>query len=128
MASNKFEYPNNISASSTLTFVHGHLIEDTIGVQFNESTELSKGGTRFVESFGGAKYQFPFTAVVPISSATETDYADVLAFFIATNGAVSSFSWTDESSVVRTVRMVTGSLTFENVGTYRKFTVLLEVV
>jgi hypothetical protein len=128
MASNKFEYPNSASATHTLTFTHGHLIEDTIAVMFNETTELSKGGTRLVESFGNAKYQFPFTAIMPISSETETDYTDVLAFFIATNGAVSTFTWTDESSVVRTVRMITGSMTFENIGTYRKITVLLEVV
>lgn len=128
MAQNTFKYPNYISPVTTLTFIHGHLIEDAIGVQFNETTELSKGGTRFVESFGAAKYQFPFTAIVPKDSATETDYADVLAFFIATNGAVTNFSWTDENSVIRTVRMVSGSLTFENVGVHKKFTVMLEVV
>lgn len=127
MAFNKFEYPVT-SPTYTLTFTHGHLINDGMGLSFNENTGLSIGGTRMTESFGNAKYVYDFSAIIPNSSDTETDVADVLAFFIAVNGASGTFLWTDESGIARSVKMTAGTFRIDNFnGINKQFAISLEV-
>ncbi len=125
---NKWDYPTAAVPTVTITFdIAGHLMGDSPAVEFNQAIERSKGGTTMVESFGSAKRLYPFSAYVYNVHATSADYADVIAFIITSlNGAENTFQWTDENSIVRTVRLVDGTVSFEMAGNYKKFTVNLE--
>ncbi len=126
--SNRWDYPTAAAPTSTIIFdVAGHLIEDSPTVEFNQAIERTKGGTQMVESFGSAKRLYPFSVYIYNVHASSADYADVIAFIITTlNGAENTFQWTDENSVVRTVRLTDNSISFEMVGNYKKFSVNLE--
>lgn len=129
MANNVWYYPTVAAATSTLTFdTKGHLLE---GSDFtlipNAKTGISKGGTRYAESFGPNRETFDFSFFVPESSSTVSDRADVIAFFAAVLGPTNTFVWRDENSVDRTVRCISDNIRFQRVGPYWKVTVTLEV-
>jgi hypothetical protein len=129
MANNAWYYPTQATATATLTFdTKGHLID---GSDFrlipNQQLSQAKGGTRFAESFGANKQAYDFTFLVPESSGSVSDRADVVAFFDAVLGGAYSFVWVDESSVSRTVRCVSDTIRFQRQGIYWRVTVTLEV-
>ncbi|MDD5353031.1 MAG: hypothetical protein PHS93_07730 [Candidatus Omnitrophica bacterium] len=132
MANNTFKYPNSTSPTLTLTFdTKGHLVDGSDFIlRPNQKTGLSKGGTRYSESFGANKQVHQFTFIVPITKvSSETDQADVVTFFATVLGAVESFAWTDQGGTERTVRCINDELTFrtlQNAPKYRKCTLLLE--
>lgn len=129
MANNAWYYPAQATATATLTFdTKGHLLDGSdFALIPNTQTGLSKGGTRYAESFGANRQTFDFTFLVPESSETVSDRADVVTFFAAVLGAANSFVWVDESSVSRTVRCVSDAIRFQMQGVNWRVTVTLEV-
>ena len=130
MAYNTFKYPNATAPTTTLTFDHAHLLEDAPEIELNQITERSRGGTRYAESFGSGAQIFPLSIIVPITKvSTEADYSDLRTFILTTvNGAESTFVWTDENSVERTVRITNSNIRFETFAAIRKkVTLNLEV-
>lgn len=131
MGYNQFDYPNKTSPTTTLILNKAHLIaDDTEDVEFNQSTGLSKGGTRYAESWGAAKTIYPISIICPVTATgTEATYAQLRTFLITTiNGAENTFVWTDENAATYTVRMVADRISFENMGAgKRKCSLTLEV-
>jgi hypothetical protein len=133
MANCTFKYPNSTAPTSTLTFdTLGHLYDGSdVALKPNQKTGLSKGGTRYAESFGANKVAYQFSFLVPISSVAVSDRADVITFFDTVLGAVEPFIYTDENSVELTVRCISDEITFRTVQeapAYCLCTLLLEVV
>lgn len=129
MANNAWYYPTQATATATLTFdTKGHLLDGSdFALIPNAQSGLSKGGTRFAESFGADRQAFDFSFFVPESSSTVSDRADVVAFFAAILGPTNTFVWVDESSTSRTVRCISDQIRFQRVGIYWRVTVTLEV-
>lgn len=129
MANNVWYYPTVAAATSTLTFnTKGHLLDGSdFAIIPNAQTGLSKGGTRYAESFGADRQLFDFSFIVPESSETVSDRADVVTFFAAILGPTNTFVWVDESSVSRTVRCISDQIRFQRIGIYWRVTVTLEV-
>ena len=116
----------------TLTFdTLGHTIDGMdMTLRLNQKTGLSKGGTRYAESFGPNKQVYQFSFLIPISSGSVSDRADVITFFDTILGAVEPFKFTDENSVALTVRCIDDQITFQTVQEapqYCKCTLNLEV-
>jgi hypothetical protein len=132
MATETFKYPDATTPTVTLTFsTSGHSINDASGIRFNQIIDRSIGGVQQAKNLGDSFQTFEFTFVVPRSSETETDWADVLSFFGSTyvNGGVNTFVWTDYDSVERTVMAVSAELQGTPMGeSYVKGSFLLEVV
>ena len=119
MADETFKYPSTTSPTKTLTFATaGHLVEDSDIVKFNQLTDMTIGGMRMVKNLGDNLNQYEYTAVVPFSSESETDYADVLEFIGSSyvNGASNSFVWTDKDSAEKTVRMINNPFRAQKLG------------
>lgn len=130
MANNKWYYPDASNPTTTLEFdVKSHLFEDSdVGISFNQQTGLSKGGTRYVDSFGPNRNTYRFTAVIYVDHATSVDLADIQAFLTTILGSFRSFVWRDENEVDRVVRIIADVVSFTVIPpNYYKFAVTLEV-
>jgi len=128
-ALNYWFYPQEITPTLTLTFdTAGHLVENSdIVMAFNQQAELTKGGTRLVESYGPKRETFMFTAIVHKDSESFADVADVRTFLSTIQGARDSFVWRDETGTDRIVRMMTNPIVFQYMPPdHWKFTVDLE--
>ena len=133
MASETFEYPDATTPTMTLTFAtSGHSMNDIDGIVFNQITGLTLGGVRMTTSLGDNFNQWGYTFIVPISSETETDWADVKSFFGSSyaNGAQNSFVWTEsDGTTTHTVYMTNMELQSGIIaGTYKQCTIMLEEV
>lgn len=129
MANETFSYTNSSSSTKTLTFAtSGHSINDTDSIEPNQVSQLTMGGVRLIGNIGSAVKKYEYTCVVPTSSVSETDYADVIEFIGTTyiNYGQNAFTWTDYNSNALTVRMV-NDFQASNVGAYKKITFVLEV-
>jgi len=129
MANNYFFYPTVSGATATLNFdTAGHLLDGSdFALIPNMQTGVSKGGTRYAESFGPDRQTFDFSFLVPESSSTVSDRADVITFFASVLGATNTFVWRDENATDRTVRCISDQIRFRRVGIYWRVTVTLEV-
>jgi len=123
MAAHVFSYPTVAGATSTLTFNDGttgiaRLQEDTDSYQMNDEIGQTLGGSDQVKEYGTAKNTYTFSFIVPqTKTASETDLADVKAFFAIVR-RLYTFQWTDvdNSSVVRTVRLITNPIQWTRMG------------
>lgn len=118
MADHRFDFPTVAASTASLVFTRGaRLVEDTPELIPNQEIGRTKGGTSMARSYGAAKRIWPVTAIFAISSGSEADFADVLAWIEdVAEGAVNEFEWTDENSIVRTVRLVNESFSFPKHG------------
>lgn len=112
-----FHYPNNSDPTKTLTFesgggTDGHLMTDKYSYRFNQITDETVSGIRMARNLGSHFGRWEYTVVVPLSSGSYTDWADMVEFFGSSyaNGCVNSFYWTDTDTTVREVRLVSMEL------------------
>ncbi len=124
MAQHIFSYPTVAGATSTLTFNDGttgiaRLQEDTDSYQMNDEIGQTLGGSDQVKEYGTAKNIYSFSFIVPsVKTASETDLADVKAFFAVVR-RLYTFQWTDvdaTGSPVRTVRLTTNPIQWTRMG------------
>jgi len=111
MANHRFDYPTAAAPTSSLVFTRGaRLVSDTPLLRLNQEVGQTKGGTTRAKSYGPAKRVYPLTAIFAMSSGSEADFEDVVAWLDeVAEGAVNEFEWSDENGTVRTVRIVNGN-------------------
>jgi len=113
MANETFVYD-----TQTLTFgttnAKGRLLGGSDIIEANQIIVRTIGGVTMVDNLGDERKLFEYGIIVPESSGSETDYADLLTFFGSTyvNYGQNSFIWTDHASVARTVRAINNTFTF----------------
>jgi len=129
-----FYYPNTTGATKTLTFesgagTNGHLQTDGETIIKNQIQDVTIGGVRMAKNLGDDLHQWEYTVIVPASSTSYTDQADIESFIGSSyaNGAVSAFHWVDSGGTTRTVSMINNSFSFQRIsGDKVKVTFLLE--
>lgn len=128
MANNTFTHTSSTGTVTTLTWdTHGHLIDDPTDLTFNDDYKLTRGGTDYTREYGDDHDYFTFSGIVPKTSGSKTDEADVLSFFAIVK-RLYTFVWNDENGTARTVRNITNPVRSENFsGIHRKFTIQLRV-
>lgn len=135
--SETFKYPDVTAPTKTLTFesagggTNGHLLSDTFSRRLNQIIDETVSGVRMAKNLGSHFDQWEYTVIIPLTSASYTDWADILAFFGSsyTNGAVNTFFWTDVETTVREVRLVSMDISREMVsGTKCKVSLVIEAV
>ena len=122
--SETFKYPNASDPTKTLTFestgggTNGHLLSDVFTRRLNQITDETVSGIRLAKNLGDHYDQWEYTVIVPLTSASYTDWADILEFFGSsyTNGAVNSFLWTDSDDTTIQVRLVSMDISREMVS------------
>jgi len=127
MADETFAY----SGATTLTFAtSGHSVNDSDGIEFNQISDITIGGIRMTKNLGDHFNRWEYTFVVPVSSESETDWADVLTFFGTShvNGSVNYFTWTDYDSTATSVYAIQMNIWGQNIlgAQYKRCTVTLE--
>ncbi len=117
MADHRFDYPTVAATTANIVFTRGaKLTGDTPELRLNQEMDYTYGGTPRARNKGSAKEVFPLTVIVS-SSGSDADVADLMDWIEnKTAGAVNTFQWTDESSVVRTVRIINDSFSFPKFG------------
>ena len=118
--------------STVLTFATaGHLVGDTQSVLPNQVSDVTLGGVRMTGNLGSARNQWQVTVILPGSSGSQTNLADVLSF-LGTGGinyGVNSFTWTDGEGTERTVNLVNDTISIESLGAgWKKVSFQLEQV
>ena len=129
MANNRFDYPTAAAPTSSIVFdTAAQLIGDADTISFNDELAVTAGGTDQVREFGVAQSMYDVTVIVPRSSETASDKAD-LAAFLNTVRRINTFQWTDENGTVRTVRNHSNPMTLEPMagGLYSTVTLSLKV-
>ena len=111
MADETFAYTNDLAATKILTFATAGRLLAEFGQNIvpNQISSMTMGGVRLTYDRGDPQTQWRFGAVVPYSSLTETDLADVQEFVGTTyiNYAENAFAWTESDGVTtHTVYMI----------------------
>ena len=127
--SETFSYPTVAAATKTLTF-DARQYTDKWYTEKNQLMDETNGGAIMVKNLGSDRSTWEYTVVVPVTSVSVTDQADIESFISSTyaNGAQNTFVWTDTDSTARTVRMINSSFSFEMITpTYVRISFLLRL-
>jgi hypothetical protein len=119
MSVHRFDYPTAAAPTASLVFTRGaRLVADTPSLRLNQEVDRAKGGTPMARNYGPVVRIYPFTAILTLASESEADFEDMVTWIEdVAEGAVNTFEWTDENSVVHTVRIMnTGEIPFPKFG------------
>lgn len=116
MGNHRFDYPTAAAAIVSIEFdTAARLTDDADTLAFNDEYAETYGGSDQVRERGDSTDRYQFSAVVPKTSATVSDKADLRTFLAAVR-RINTFQWTDDAGTIRTVRNLTNPIRFENYG------------
>lgn len=132
MATPKFEYPATGTATSTLEFTRGDLLQgDAPSLTGNVAVETSQYGEVFSRSMGADWTEIPFGFIVPVATqdGNEAYKATVETFIGTTVGwGARPFKYTDSGGVAHNVKCLSTRIWVGRWPNYMQGSLMLRTV
>ncbi len=119
MAIERLDYPNAAEPTASLTFPQGgQQFDDAGSYRLNQEIRRAKDQSPIVQRNGSGRRQqrvtFRLMRISPAGEEHETDIEDLIEFIdTIVGGATNPVDWTDSFGVLRTVRIMNETLSWE---------------